>query len=181
ARPRPCGPCAPGSPAELPALVAPGPFLYHTVHGRPNPESRQRFAMSIDKSLRRTNTLQRARNVLTRGERIKVLMDLERWEENCRPLGPQKTRGDKSGLKRAKKAKKEKKTGGEGEAAAAAPPAAEKKYPGPTAPARGPCVRGLRSPVPLGAPRRVRSNEEEGLLAVSRAPKKPIHAAARFV
>ncbi|HBI45971.1 MAG TPA: small basic protein, partial [Planctomycetales bacterium] len=31
--------------------------------------------MSIDKSLRRKNSLVRARNVLTRGERIKVLQD----------------------------------------------------------------------------------------------------------
>ena len=34
--------------------------------------------MSIDKSLRRKNQLQRARNVLNRGERIKQLQDEER-------------------------------------------------------------------------------------------------------
>src|SRR3989442_551383 len=41
--------------------------------------------MSIDKSLRRKNSLQRARNVLTRGERIKVLKDEERWQEGRSP------------------------------------------------------------------------------------------------
>ena len=34
--------------------------------------------MSIDKTLRRGNALARARSVLTRGERIKVLQDEER-------------------------------------------------------------------------------------------------------
>src|SRR5262245_42125748 len=41
--------------------------------------------MSIDKSLRRKNQLVRARNVLTRGERIKILMDEERWKEGQGP------------------------------------------------------------------------------------------------
>ena len=42
--------------------------------------------MSIDKSLRRKNQLARARNVLTRAERIRVLQDDERSEapRNCR-------------------------------------------------------------------------------------------------
>ena len=37
--------------------------------------------MSIDKSLRRKNTLQRARNVLTRAERIAQLKKEERWPD----------------------------------------------------------------------------------------------------
>ena len=37
--------------------------------------------MSIDKSLRRKNSLARTRNVLTRPERIAVLMGDERWKE----------------------------------------------------------------------------------------------------
>ena len=41
--------------------------------------------MSIDKSLRRKNSLQRARSVLTRDERIKTMMDNERWPEG-RPM-----------------------------------------------------------------------------------------------
>ncbi len=84
--------------------------------------------MSIDKSLRRKNSLQRSRNVLTRGERIKVMMDEERWQEGRSPFNLPKTKVVKLVLKKAKKAKEEEKAegeaGAEGEAAA---PAAEKK------------------------------------------------------
>ncbi len=79
--------------------------------------------MSIDKSLRRKNQLARARNVLTRGERIKTLMDEERWQEGRSPYGLPKVKVVKLVVKKAKKAKEEEKT--EGEAAEA--PAAEKK------------------------------------------------------
>jgi small basic protein (TIGR04137 family) len=58
--------------------------------------------MSIDKSLRRKNSLERSRNVLTRGERIKVLQDEERWQSGRSPYGLPKVRV----LKIAKKAKK---------------------------------------------------------------------------
>jgi small basic protein (TIGR04137 family) len=86
--------------------------------------------MSIDKSLRRKNTLVRARNVLTRGERIKVLQDEERWQEGRSPFGLPKVRVMKV-AKKAKAAKKEE-APAEGEAAAegaaaAAAPAADKK------------------------------------------------------
>jgi small basic protein (TIGR04137 family) len=81
--------------------------------------------MSIDKSLRRKNSLERARNVLTRGERIKVLQNEERWQEGRSPFGLPKVRVVKIVVKKAKKAKEEEKAAGEGEAAAA--PAAEKK------------------------------------------------------
>jgi small basic protein (TIGR04137 family) len=84
--------------------------------------------MSIDKSLRRKDSLQRARNVLTRGERIKTLMDEERWQDGRSPYGLPKVKVVKIVVKKAKKAKEEEKPAeGEGEAAAAAPPAAEKK------------------------------------------------------
>ena len=85
--------------------------------------------MSIDKSLRRKNSLQRARNVLTRGERIKVMTDEERWPEGRSPFGIPKTKVVKVVIKKVKKAKEEEKTeGAEGEAApAAAAPAADKK------------------------------------------------------
>jgi small basic protein (TIGR04137 family) len=73
--------------------------------------------MSIDKSLRRKNQLQRARNVLTRGERIKVLQDEERWQDGRSPFGLPKVKVVKIAVK--KKAKKEEKAEGEGEAAAA--------------------------------------------------------------
>jgi small basic protein (TIGR04137 family) len=84
--------------------------------------------MSIDKSLRRKNTLARARNVLTRGERIKVLMDEERWQEGRSPFNLPKVRVVKVVVKKAKKAKEEEKAEGEGaEGAAAAAPAPEAK------------------------------------------------------
>jgi small basic protein (TIGR04137 family) len=84
--------------------------------------------MSIDKSLRRKNSLQRARNVLTRGERIKTLKDEERWQDGRSPYGLPKVKVIKVVVKKVKKAKEEEKPaeGAEGEAAAAAP-AAEKK------------------------------------------------------
>ena len=78
--------------------------------------------MSIDKSLRRKNSLQRARNVLTRGERIKTLMDEERWQEGRSPYGLPKVKVVKIVVKKAKKAKEEEKTEGAAEGAA---PAAE--------------------------------------------------------
>ncbi len=83
--------------------------------------------MSIDKSLRRKNTLARSRNVLTRGERIKVLQDEERWKEGRSPFGLPKVRVLKI-AKKPKKAKEEEKPAEEGaEAAAAAAPAAGEK------------------------------------------------------
>ena len=63
--------------------------------------------MSIDKSLRRRNQLARARNVLTRGERIRVLQDEERWQEGRSPFGLPKVRVVKIVLKKAKKEKAE--------------------------------------------------------------------------
>lgn len=77
--------------------------------------------MSIDKSLRRKNTLARARNVLTRGERIKVLIDEERWTDGRSPYNLPKVKVLKVVVKKAKKAKEEEKA--EGEAAAATPAA----------------------------------------------------------
>jgi small basic protein (TIGR04137 family) len=79
--------------------------------------------MSIDKSLRRKNQLARARNVLTRGERIKVLQDEERWQDGRSPFGLPKVRVLKIATKK-KKAKEEEKPA---EGAEAAAPAAEKK------------------------------------------------------
>jgi small basic protein (TIGR04137 family) len=89
--------------------------------------------MSIDKSLRRKNQLQRARNVLTRGERIKTLVDEERWQDGRSPFGLPKVKVIKVVVKKAKKAKEEKTAEGEAAtpgatpaAAAPAAPAAEK-------------------------------------------------------
>jgi small basic protein (TIGR04137 family) len=93
--------------------------------------------MSIDKSLRRKNSLVRARSVLTRGERIKVLMNEERWQDGRSPFALPKVRVMKIAKKpkKAKEAAKEGEEGAEGAAAAAAPaapaaaaaPAKEKK------------------------------------------------------
>ena len=82
--------------------------------------------MSIDKSLRRKNTLARARNVLTRAERIKVLQDEERWPESRSPYGLPKVRVMKV-AKKPKKAKEEEKTEEGAEAVAGAAPAAPAK------------------------------------------------------
>ena len=79
--------------------------------------------MSIDKSLRRKNMLARSRNVLTRGERIKVLQDEERWQEGRSPYNLPKVRV----LKIAKKAKKAKEEKTAEEGAEAAPATGEKK------------------------------------------------------
>jgi small basic protein (TIGR04137 family) len=84
--------------------------------------------MSIDKSLRRKDSLQRARNVLTRGERIKVMTDEERWPDGRSPFGLPKTKVVKVVIKKAKKAKEEETAEGEaGTEAAAAAPGADKK------------------------------------------------------
>jgi len=80
--------------------------------------------MSIDKSLRRKNSLQRARSVLTRGERIKTLMESDRWQEGRSPFNLPKVRVIKIVTKKGKA--KEKAAEGEGAAAAeGAAPAAE--------------------------------------------------------
>ncbi len=48
--------------------------------------------MSIDKSLRRKNSLQRSRNVLTRAERILTMKNEERWPDGRSPYGLPKVR-----------------------------------------------------------------------------------------
>jgi small basic protein (TIGR04137 family) len=81
--------------------------------------------MSVDKSLRRKNTLARSRNVLTRGERILTMQREERWQDGRSPYGLPKVRVQKV-AKKPKTAKEVVKEG-EGEAAAEAAPAAAKK------------------------------------------------------
>jgi small basic protein (TIGR04137 family) len=84
--------------------------------------------MSIDKSLRRKNTLARSRNVLTRGERIKVLQDDERWKDGQSPYGLPKVRVMKiAGGKKPKKAKEEEAAEGDKKDAAAEKKPADKK------------------------------------------------------
>ena len=75
--------------------------------------------MSIDKSLRRKNSLQRTRSVLTRDERIKTLMATDRWTEGRTPYGLPKVRVMKIVKKKAPKEKAaEAAPGAEGAAAA---------------------------------------------------------------
>ncbi|GIW82994.1 MAG: hypothetical protein KatS3mg105_4801 [Gemmatales bacterium] len=78
--------------------------------------------MSIDKSLRPKNSLQRTRSVLTRAERIMKLIDEERWAEGRSPYGLPKVKVVKVSLKKSKKTKEDKV-----QAAAAAAEGAEKK------------------------------------------------------
>ncbi len=70
--------------------------------------------MSIDKSLRRKNSLERARSVLTRGERITKLKADDRWSDGQSPYGLPKVKVVKLVAKKAKKAKEEEE--GEGDA-----------------------------------------------------------------
>jgi small basic protein (TIGR04137 family) len=102
--------------------------------------------MSIDKSLRRANALQRARSVLTRGERIKTLMTEERWQDGRSPFGLPKVKVVRIVVKKAKKAKEEEKPAeGEAAAAAGAAPAAaaagDKKAPEKKAPEKKPAEK----------------------------------------
>lgn len=90
--------------------------------------------MSIDKSLRRKNSLQRARNVLTRGERILQMQKEDRWADGRSPYGLPKVKVIKLVVKKAKKKEEKVVEGAEGEApvagaapAAAPPPGAGKK------------------------------------------------------
>lgn len=83
--------------------------------------------MSIDKSLRRKNSLARARSVLTRGERIKALKETDRWQEGRSPFNLPKVRVVKIVTKKAKKAEKADEAATTDGAAAAAPAAEEKK------------------------------------------------------
>jgi small basic protein (TIGR04137 family) len=63
--------------------------------------------MTIDKSLKIRAGITRARNVLTRPERLEKLKRAERWSEGDPVLGLPKVRVQKVALKRKKKAKKQ--------------------------------------------------------------------------
>lgn len=72
--------------------------------------------VSIDKSLKRSNRLVRARNVMKRHERIEKLLNEDRWDESKSVLGLPKTKVPKASV--GKKKKKKKKEEEEGEEAA---------------------------------------------------------------
>ena len=73
--------------------------------------------MTMDKSLRVRAGMIRARNVLTRDERIQRLQAADRWNDDSSPFGLAKVRVYKLALKQKKKKKKEDEEG-EGTAAA---------------------------------------------------------------
>ena len=102
--------------------------------------------MSIDKSLRRKNTLARARSVLTRDERIKTLKETDRWTDDRSPYGLPKVRVMKIVKKKAPKEKAaDAAAGAEGapapDAAAAAKAPAAKGAPAAKAPAAKPAAK----------------------------------------
>ncbi len=64
--------------------------------------------MSIDKSLKSKNLLQRHRNVLTRAERIQILKETEQWTESSTAIGLPKVAHRKAAVgKKDKAVKKE--------------------------------------------------------------------------
>lgn len=79
--------------------------------------------MTIDKSLKRKGLLARSRNVLSRGERLEILKEAERWKEGQPVLGLPKTRIVKIATGKKKKAAKKE----EGDDKKAAKGAAAKK------------------------------------------------------
>ena len=63
--------------------------------------------MSMDKSLKSKDLLQRHRNVLTRAERIERLKETSRWTEDSSPLGLPKVAHRKAAVGKKDKAEKE--------------------------------------------------------------------------
>jgi small basic protein (TIGR04137 family) len=63
--------------------------------------------MTIDKSLKVKAGLIKVRNVLTRGERLGKLKEMDKFAEGSSPLGLPKVRVLKLSLKKKKKVKKE--------------------------------------------------------------------------
>jgi small basic protein (TIGR04137 family) len=99
--------------------------------------------MSIDKSLRRKNSLQRTRSVLTRDERIKTLKETDRWTDGRSPYGLPKVRVMKIVKKKAVKEKAAE--GAEGAAAAEGAPAAAGGK-APAAAAKAPAAKAAAKP-----------------------------------
>ena len=63
--------------------------------------------MTIDKSLKKPSGVVRARNVLKRDERVKVLQEQDRWVEGRSPIGLPKVRIQKAVAGKKKKTKGE--------------------------------------------------------------------------
>ena len=69
--------------------------------------------MSIDSTLKRGSRLVRARNVLTREERINRLKEMERWTEGTSPVCLPKVRIVKTVVGKKKKKKKDEEEAGD--------------------------------------------------------------------
>ena len=72
--------------------------------------------MTIDKSLKTSGGIVRARSVLTRAERIERLKASDRWSEGDSPFGLSKVRVMQIALKKKKKKKEEEEEEAEAEA-----------------------------------------------------------------
>jgi small basic protein (TIGR04137 family) len=83
--------------------------------------------MTMDKSLRTRRGMARARSVLSRGERLARLKEVDRWKDGESPLGLPKVRVYKLAMKKKKKKKEEEEGAAAGGAAAPAAPAGGKK------------------------------------------------------
>ena len=77
--------------------------------------------MTIDKSLRTRKGIVRARNVLTRAERIEKLLQQDRWSEEDGPCGLPKVRVYRVVVKKKKKKKGDEEGGADTAVAAKAP------------------------------------------------------------
>jgi small basic protein (TIGR04137 family) len=73
--------------------------------------------MSVDKSLRSKNMLERHRNVLSRAERIMLLKETNVWTDDTSPYGLPKAIHRKAAVGKKDKAVKKDEEAGEGEAA----------------------------------------------------------------
>jgi len=80
--------------------------------------------MTVDKSLRTRKGIVRARNVLTRAERIEKLLQQDRWTEEDGPCGLPKVRVYRVVVKKKKKTKGDE---AGADTAAAKAPASKKK------------------------------------------------------
>ena len=114
--------------------------------------------MTLHKSLKTTGSLKRARNVLTRAERIGVLTEDGRWDESKSVFGLPKVRQYVMKRRHTKAAKKEEVPGAEGaapvEGAAEAAPAkgaAGKAAAGKAATAAGKAPAGKAAPAAKAA------------------------------
>jgi small basic protein (TIGR04137 family) len=97
--------------------------------------------MTLDKSLKVRRGSNKARNVLTRGERIQRLKAADRWIDGDNPFSLPKVRVYKLAMKKKKK-KKEEEEGAEGAAAAPAAAAPAGKGAAPAAKGAAPAAKG---------------------------------------